>query len=87
MWVVSELAKYQIDPDLVNLAIIPLGTGNDFSRNLGWGKVQTTLTENSFRELKDLIREWSRADQEYLDLWEVEVTVWEYGKFEKVENS
>jgi len=44
MWVVSELARYGINPKLVNLAIVPLGTGNDFSRNLGWGKEQITLT-------------------------------------------
>ena len=37
MWVVTELAKYSIDPNSVLLTIIPLGTGNDFSRNLGWG--------------------------------------------------
>lgn len=40
MWVVSEIAKHNIDPKLVHLAIMPLGTGNDFSRNLGWGKEQ-----------------------------------------------
>jgi diacylglycerol kinase family enzyme len=44
MWVVSLIATYQIDPEKVNIAIIPLGTGNDFSRNLGWGATQTTLT-------------------------------------------
>ena len=44
MWVVSEIAKYKIDPEKVNIAIVPLGTGNDFSRNLGWGGKQDTLT-------------------------------------------
>ena len=73
MWVVSELAKYSIDPKIVLLTIIPLGTGNDFSRNLGWGKQQEALTENSFEELKKLIRDWRAATPEDLDLWEVEI--------------
>lgn len=38
MWVVSELVKHQIDLNKSPLAVIPLGTGNDFSRCLGWGK-------------------------------------------------
>ena len=38
MWVVSELNKYNIDHNLVPIAMIPLGTGNDFSQTLGWGK-------------------------------------------------
>lgn len=84
MWVVTEIANKGINPQLVNLAIIPLGTGNDFSRNLGWGKEQTELTENGFRELKNLIREWSKAKVEELDLWEVEITVCPFGKFQRV---
>lgn len=58
MWVISELHKYSIDTELTPLAIIPLGTGNDFSQYLGWGKLKTTLTENSFYSLKKLIRKW-----------------------------
>jgi diacylglycerol kinase (ATP) len=38
MWVVSELIKHKIQFKDSPLAVIPLGTGNDFSRCLGWGK-------------------------------------------------
>lgn len=36
-WVISELHKNQIPCHQVPFAIIPLGTGNDFSQSLGWG--------------------------------------------------
>ena len=38
MWVVSELTKHKIDHMKVPVAMLPLGTGNDFSRVVGWGK-------------------------------------------------
>jgi diacylglycerol kinase (ATP) len=46
MWVVSEMYKYNIDPIKIPLAVLPLGTGNDFSQYLGWGKQKSTVTEN-----------------------------------------
>ncbi len=61
MWVISELTKFNIDTELTPLAIIPLGTGNDFSQYLGWGKMKTSLTEKSFASLKKLIRKWEKA--------------------------
>jgi len=44
MWVISELHNHNIDTEQTPLAIIPLGTGNDFSQYLGWGKMKSTLT-------------------------------------------
>jgi len=43
MWVVSELFKYQINAMKIALGVIPLGTGNDFSQYLGWGKEKASI--------------------------------------------
>jgi len=37
LWVVNEMIKTGIDLNSVPIGIIPFGTGNDFSRVLGWG--------------------------------------------------
>lgn len=37
MWVVEEMIRYKIDPEKCPIGILPFGTGNDFSRVLGWG--------------------------------------------------
>ena len=37
LWVVEEMLKAGIDFNKCALGVIPFGTGNDFSRVLGWG--------------------------------------------------
>ena len=37
LWVVSEIFQYHVDPNHVFFTVIPIGTGNDFSRSLNWG--------------------------------------------------
>ena len=37
LWVVEEIVKYGISVDKIVIGIIPIGTGNDFSRATGWG--------------------------------------------------
>lgn len=37
MWVIEEMVNYGIDFNSVAIGVIPFGTGNDFSRVIGWG--------------------------------------------------
>jgi diacylglycerol kinase (ATP) len=37
MWVVEEMKKHRIPFQKCPLGTIPFGTGNDFSRVIGWG--------------------------------------------------
>lgn len=37
MWVVEEMNNHNVDFSNCPIGIIPFGTGNDFSRVLGWG--------------------------------------------------
>jgi diacylglycerol kinase (ATP) len=37
MWVVEEMKKHRVPFPKCPLGTIPFGTGNDFSRVIGWG--------------------------------------------------
>ena len=38
MWIISELLATGCPIDRICVGVIPFGTGNDFSRSIGWGK-------------------------------------------------
>lgn len=64
MWVVSELSKFDIDHSKVPVAMLPLGTGNDFSQILGWGKeCPSDLLKNDFAKLKKRVSYWMSAHE------------------------
>ena len=53
MWVTSVMEKAGVDFSKVPLGIIPFGTGNDFSRVLGWGGyVPSGLGDAKHKKLK-----------------------------------
>jgi len=62
MWVIDEMIKNGIEFTSCPLAIIPFGTGNDFSRTLDWGgKAPTDIVGRNYENLFDLIKHWIQA--------------------------
>jgi len=74
-WVLTELQKLHVNgrlsiEDLPPVGIIPLGTGNDLARSLGWGPA---LTDNS--QLCSYIRRAQMADEKEVDQWKLTLEV------------
>ncbi|KAF7282525.1 hypothetical protein GWI33_002561 [Rhynchophorus ferrugineus] len=66
-WVLTSSHKLDLDPE-PPLAIMPLGTGNDLSRVLGWGK------ENSPEpDIPKILSDIQNARLSQLDRWQVEM--------------
>jgi diacylglycerol kinase (ATP) len=63
MWVTTEMSNYNIDHSKVPITIIPLGTGNDFARVLGWGEKSPDIISNNYAKLKKRITYWLSAEE------------------------
>ncbi|XP_066258337.1 diacylglycerol kinase epsilon [Euwallacea similis] len=66
-WVLTTSHKLDLDPE-PPLAIIPLGTGNDLSRVLGWGK-----ENGSELDVPKILNDIQEASLSQLDRWQMEV--------------
>jgi diacylglycerol kinase family enzyme len=52
-WLLTELIRDNIDFERVIFGAFPLGTGNDFAKNLGWKEYN--LFDNNFAELHNFV--------------------------------
>lgn len=73
-----------IDLERVAFCILPIGTGNDFSRALGWGGYYIYFKEGYLIELKQRIIEWIEAEEAYYDLWNITFTTYPDGTVYKI---
>ena len=76
--IVEECDKNKIDFDMAPFGTIPTGTGNDFSRTIGWGSLpQKGLLDNGHAKIKEYIRYWIKPKPEKpnFDTWFCEIEV------------
>ncbi|CAD8047263.1 unnamed protein product [Paramecium sonneborni] len=85
MWVVDEMHKHSVDFKNCPIGIIPFGTGNDFSRVLGWGGDTDGDLGACLRNFKQQISQWLNAKIHDFDLWEINICVdMQTGSFKRI---
>ena len=85
LWVVQEVIDAGADLEKIIFGIIPIGTGNDFSRSLGW-TVTTPFSDTNLGGLKGIIKEWMRASIRKYDIWDLEMELHEGGDIRRIKN-
>ena len=66
---------------------MPFGTGNDFSRVLGWGPDTSIDLGNKLHFLKKHAHKWMEAVIDDFDVWEVKMETYAAGSFRKIEKT
>nr|CAD7257601.1 unnamed protein product [Timema shepardi] len=66
-WVLNAIESLKLEP-VPSVAIVPLGTGNDLSRVLGWGKEYTSSIDAS-----EVLQQVCNATCVQLDRWNVDI--------------
>ena len=73
MFVIEEMIKQDCNFDNAHIGIVPIGTGNDFSRTLGWGAGgKKELIGKHLLILKLTLIDFINAEVRDFDIWEVE---------------
>jgi diacylglycerol kinase (ATP) len=55
-WVLAELLDVGVDLTKIVIGILPIGTGNDFSRSVGWGATGPKVTRGELGGLGELVK-------------------------------
>ena len=79
-WVLSCILSEGISLTRIVFGIVPIGTGNDFSRSLGWGCQTVKVSKGSYKELSKLVKKWMSAPVGNYDMWDVTVETFPNGK-------
>ena len=79
-WVLAEISNEGISLARIVFGIIPVGTGNDFSRSLGWGTDTVPISKGKYQDLSHLVKKWMKARVGTYDMWDVTVETFPNGQ-------
>lgn len=75
-WVLNELVKYELNITRCAFGVVPIGTGNDFCRTIGWPAENFDFRLSNFIEQ---IKRWINATLSKYDIWDVCIETYKDG--------
>lgn len=86
VWVIEEMMQFKIDFNNCPIGIMAYGSGNDFSRVLGWGgNIKPDMIGKNLSILKSYIKSWIISIIEEFDIWDIKVVTYEDGCFKRIQ--
>jgi hypothetical protein len=73
-WVLSVIASLELEPT-PPVAIMPMGTGNDLSRSLGWGPAFSWRWISSHPDLYKTLKRIADARVDSIDRWRIRMSL------------
>ena len=70
-WVLGRCLEEGINFQKITIGVVPIGTGNDFSRSLGWGSASTKFDLQDLSKLNQLVNRWKDCGIGYYDVWDI----------------
>ena len=80
---ISESINHKVNFERVAFGVLPIGTGNDFAKTVGWGKYKFWPSP---KKLENLAVRLSKSEIGTYDIWQCSIECYKTGSITEIKN-